>query len=123
MGRIIQQKGEKGSLRWIQYILNNHPHMLDNSINKFLPDSHSQPIEWLSPLSDDDYAEYKDQTFLDLLGIKLTKKELWGTSPIKDSRSPAKGGFTLRSNKDSRPALSRPGDYLKYRLSFMIIII
>ena len=42
---------------------------------------------------------------------------------FKDSRSPAKGGFTLRSNKDSRPALSRPSDYLKYRLSFMIIII
>ena len=76
MGKIIQQKGEKGSLKWIQYILNDHPDILDNSIIKFLPASHSQPIEWLSPLADDDYAEYRDQTFLDLLGIKLTKKEL-----------------------------------------------
>ena len=76
MGRIIQQKGEKGSLKWIQYILNDHPEMLDNSINKFLPDTHTQPIEWLSPLADDDYAEYQDQTFLDLLEVKLAKKEL-----------------------------------------------
>ncbi len=76
MGKIIQQKGIKGSLKWIQYILNDHPDILDNSINKFLPDNYSQPIEWLSPLADDDYAEYRDQTFLDLLEIKLTKKEL-----------------------------------------------
>ena len=76
MGRIVQQKGKKGSLKWIQYILNDHPNILDSSISKFLPDSHNQPIEWLSPLADDDYAEYKDQTFLDLLEIKLTKKEL-----------------------------------------------
>lgn len=76
MGRIIQQKAEKGSLKWIQYILNDHPEMLDNSINKFLPDSYTQPIKWLSPLADDDYAEYQDHTFLDLLGLKLTKKEL-----------------------------------------------
>jgi len=76
MGKIIQQKGKKGSLKWIQYILNDHPDILNNSINKFLPDSYTQPIEWLSPLAGDDYAEYQDQTFLDLLGIKLTKKEL-----------------------------------------------
>jgi len=76
MGKIIQQKGIKGSLKWIQYILNDYPDILDNSIKKFLPASRSQSIEWLSPLADDDYAEYRDQTFLDLLGIKLTKKEL-----------------------------------------------
>ena len=74
MGKIIQQKGIKGSLKWTQYILNEHPDFLDNSINKFLPDSYTQPIEWLSPLADDDYAEYRDQIFLDLLEIKLKKK-------------------------------------------------
>lgn len=76
MGRIIQQEGKKGSLKWIQYIINNHPDILYNSISKFLPASQSQPIEWLSPLADDDYAEYQDQTFLDILGIKLTKRKL-----------------------------------------------
>jgi len=76
MGRIIQQKGEKGSLKWIQYIINSHPNILDSSISKFLSASHTQPIEWLSPLADDEYAEYRDQPFLDLLGAKLTKKEL-----------------------------------------------
>lgn len=82
MGRIIQQKGEKGSLKWIQFILNNCPDILDNSINKFLPDTHIQPIEWLSSLADDDYAEYQDQAFLDLLEIELTKKELKDFWPL-----------------------------------------
>jgi len=54
MGRIIQQKGKKGSLKWVQNTINNHPDILDSSINKFLPASHNQPIEWLSPLADDD---------------------------------------------------------------------
>ncbi len=54
MGKTIQQKGKKGSLKWIQYILNDHPDTLNNSINKLLPASHNQPIEWLSPLADDD---------------------------------------------------------------------
>ena len=91
MGRIIQKKGEKGSLKWIQYILNDHPDILDNSINKFLPDSHTKLIEWLSPLADDDYAEYQDQAFLDLLGIKLTKKELKDFWPSKGPQWDALG--------------------------------
>ena len=91
MGRIIQQKGEKGSLKWIQYILNDHHDILDNSINKFLPDSHTQPIEWLSPLADDDYAEYQDQAFLDLLGINLTKKALKDFWPSKGPQWDALG--------------------------------
>jgi len=76
MGKTIQKKGKKGSLKWIQYILNDHHDILDSSISKFLSGIHTQPIEWLSPLADDEYAEYRDQTFLELLGIKLTKKEL-----------------------------------------------
>ena len=91
MGKIIQQKGKIGSLKWIQYILNNHPDILDNSINKFLPANHSQPIEWLSPLANDGYAEYRDQTFLDLLEIKLTKKELKDFWPSKGPQWDALG--------------------------------
>lgn len=91
MGRIIQQKGEKGSLKWIQHILNNHPDILDNSINKFLPDSYSQPIEWLSPLADDDYAEYRDQAFLELFGIKFTKRKLKDFWPSKGPQWDALG--------------------------------
>jgi len=33
-------------------------------------------IRWLSPLKGDDYAEYRDQAFIDLLGVKLKEKPL-----------------------------------------------
>jgi hypothetical protein len=35
-----------------------------------------QSIEWLSPKADDDYSEYRDQDFLDLLRIELSKTSL-----------------------------------------------
>jgi len=49
MGRVIQPKGTKGSLKWIQYIVNNFPKVLNNPINDFLGSNIDQSIEWLSP--------------------------------------------------------------------------
>jgi hypothetical protein len=34
------------------------------------------PVEWRSPLADDGYAEYRDQAFLDRLGVTLSKRHL-----------------------------------------------
>jgi hypothetical protein len=75
MGRIIQTKGTKGSLKWIQEIVNKKPQVLDNPIKKFIGANNKQKIEWLSPKADDDYAEYRDQAFLDLLGIRSQQNE------------------------------------------------
>jgi hypothetical protein len=36
MARINQEKGTKGSLKWIQEIVNTKPQVLDKSINKFI---------------------------------------------------------------------------------------
>jgi hypothetical protein len=80
MGRIKQPKGNKGSLKWIQYVVNSHSDVLNNPIYNFLGYDNSRPIEWLSPKAGDDYSEYRDQAFLDLLGIKLSKtrlKDFW----------------------------------------------
>ena len=76
MSRIIQPKGIKGSLKWIQHVVNESPDSLNTPINNFINNNQKQSIEWLSPKVDDDYAEYRDQTFLDLLGINLSKTEL-----------------------------------------------
>jgi len=35
MRRIIQQQGEKGSLKWIQYILNDHPNFWITALTNF----------------------------------------------------------------------------------------
>jgi len=76
MSRIIQPKGTKGSLKWIQHVVNESPETLDSPINNSIGNDQRKSIEWFSPKEDDDYSEYRDQTFLDLLGIKLSKTKL-----------------------------------------------
>ena len=70
MGRIIQPKGDRGSLKWIQHVINGCPDVLSKPILDAIGAGKTQSIEWLSPLADDDYAEYRDQAFLELLGNK-----------------------------------------------------
>ena len=91
MGRIIQPKGNKGSLKWIQHIVNDLPHILNKPINEFIGSKKESRIEWLSPKADDDYAEYRDQDFLDLLGIKLTKTKLGDFWPSRGPQWDALG--------------------------------
>jgi hypothetical protein len=92
MGRIIQPKGTKGSLKWIQKVVNDCPNILNKSIFETIGDFESEPIEWLSPKADDDYAEYRDQAFVDLLGIKLNKKRLKDFWPSRGPQWDALGG-------------------------------
>jgi hypothetical protein len=76
MGRIIQPKGAKGSLKWIQHVINECPEVLSNCVIDAIGVDKEKPVEWLSPKAGDDYSEYRDQDFVDLLGIKLTKTKL-----------------------------------------------
>lgn len=68
MGKYPQSPGEKGSLKWIQHYVNQDTKTLNDAIG-------DKNIEWFSPLADD-YAEYRDQDFLDVLGISLDKMPL-----------------------------------------------
>ncbi|WP_170624659.1 MULTISPECIES: hypothetical protein [unclassified Ruegeria] len=70
--RIIQPKGTKGSLKWIQAAVDRCPEVLQP---RKLP-----TIEWVSPLEEDDYAEYRDAAFLNRLGIghlTASLKDFW----------------------------------------------
>lgn len=69
MGRFPQPQGAKGSLRWIQHLVNQHPEVLSEGVGL-------GPVEWRSPRADDSYAEYRDQCFLDRLGITLSQRRL-----------------------------------------------
>jgi len=68
MGRIIQPKGTKGSLRWIQHVVNDCPDVISKPLIDAIGAGKEQSIEWLSPKADDYYSEYRDHEFLDLLG-------------------------------------------------------
>jgi len=80
MSRFPQKAGLKGSQKWIQKLVNGNPELLNAEIRKQLTLSTDESISWLSPLAGDDYAEYRDEAFLNLLGLTLAKvplSEFW----------------------------------------------
>lgn len=80
--RVKQPKGKKGSLRWMQALVQYHPTLLEAELRRLLCLSNEVSFGWRSPLSTDDYAEYRDGDFLDVLGLStLTDalKAFWPT--------------------------------------------
>lgn len=80
MARFPQKPGHKGSLRCIQKVVNDFPETLNTKIRAKLELSENLQLEWRSPLVSDDYAEYRDQAFLNLLDIPTRKtrlKDFW----------------------------------------------
>jgi hypothetical protein len=69
LGRKIQPRATRGSQRWLQELVAADPGRLDEAIGL-------GRLEWLSPLESDDWAEYRDQAFLDLLGVALETRPL-----------------------------------------------
>lgn len=69
MGRFPQAPGQRGSQRWIQQLVNEHPQVFDRAIGL-------GAISWRSPLKDDEYAEYRDDAFLQRLGVTLPRRPL-----------------------------------------------
>jgi len=76
MARFPQLPCDKGSQKWIQRLINDKPEHLNSQIRAELNLSKDEHIQWLSPLEDDKYSEYRDQAFIDLLGVKLKEKPL-----------------------------------------------
>ena len=69
MGRYSQGPCARGSQRWMQWFVNQAPQIIDDRIGV-------GPIDWRSPLAADDYAEYRDASFLERLGIALPRRSL-----------------------------------------------
>jgi hypothetical protein len=76
MVRVPQVKADKGSQKWLQILVNGKPEPLNSMICGSLNFEENEFIEWLSPLKSDDYAEYRDQAFLNRLEIILEKTPL-----------------------------------------------
>lgn len=80
MARYKQNSNSKGSLKDIQELINNNFSILDYKIMNALDFKKSIKIEWLSPIKNDDYAEYRDKAFIELLNLnnlKVELKEFW----------------------------------------------
>lgn len=72
MGRYPQKSNSKGSLKRIQCLINNNVNIINSEIQTQWAEIKN--IEWVSPKSNDDYAEYRDQAFMDKLSIENVKE-------------------------------------------------
>lgn len=76
MGRFPQPKGQRGSLKWVQLVVNNCPKLINIPLREALSLPSRTHISWLSPLCSDEFSEYRDEQFLNLLGISLDQHPL-----------------------------------------------
>jgi len=67
MGRYPQKSNSHGSLKNLQVAINIKKKYLGTEISKVI--GKQMKIDWKSPLESDDYAEYRDEDFLEKLGI------------------------------------------------------
>ena len=82
MSRVVQVAAARGSQKWLQILVNRHPAQINHYLAHTLELRDSEGIEWRAPLENDDYAEYRDQAFLDRLGVPAESadmKAFWPT--------------------------------------------
>lgn len=90
MSKVKQTSNGKGSLNDIQLLINNYPGLINNFLKHKISTLKNTKIEWLSPLAIDEYSEYRDDDFINLLGInlKLPLSNFW---PLKGPQWDALG--------------------------------
>lgn len=68
------------SEHWLRIAVNGRTEELDASVTRAFGWPAHERIQWLSPVKDDDFAEYYDQEFLGRLGLptlKIPLREFW----------------------------------------------
>ncbi|XOV89795.1 MAG: hypothetical protein ACFHX7_07885 [Pseudomonadota bacterium] len=104
----------RGSLKWLRVAVNQHTAMLNEAIMETCSLEPTNHIEWVSPLESDEFAEYRDQAFLDLLGIRLDERPLANFWPKRGPQwdglaRTSKGEILLVEAKANIPEVSSPG--------------
>jgi len=111
--RAVETKEARGSLKWIRVAVNEHHELFNSYILSASSIPKDDEIVWVSPLQNDDYAEYRDQDFLDRLGIDLPNKRLrdfWpNLGPQWDALAKTKSGrIILLEAKANVPEVVSP---------------
>lgn len=77
--RVKQKVGVKGSLKFLQILINDYQNLIKDELSKKLKSVKKDDIEWVSPLKSDDFSEYRDNDFLDKLNLEkhIEKLELF----------------------------------------------
>lgn len=74
--RIEQPQGSRGSLKWIQRLVQLYPAIINVQLSALGALAPRQSLTWISPLCADEFAEYRDQKFLNRIGQKHLANEL-----------------------------------------------
>jgi hypothetical protein len=91
MSRLRQKPADKGSQKWLQLLVNRAPHLLHPALAGPLNFSATDKIVWVSPRTDDDYAEYRDEAFLSKVGAQVDRAPLSGFWPARGPQWDALG--------------------------------
>ena len=75
MARYAQKPADRGSQKWLQVAVEVQAACLMEPLAAAVGEKPAD-IEWLSPLREDQFAEYRDQAFVDRLGIDLPHRPL-----------------------------------------------
>ena len=121
-------KAERGSQKWLQLAVNEKPDVLNRAIRAAAAGALASNIEWLSPLAADNYREYRDQNFVDTLGISLEARPLsafWpARGPVWDALARTESGeLILLEAKAHIPEMvspaskASPGSLVKIELA------
>ena len=66
----------RGSQRWLQVAVSRCPEVLARATADAGGLAPDETLQWVSPLEDDGFREYRDQEFLDRLGVTLASRPL-----------------------------------------------
>ena len=124
--RAVQPQGTRGSLKWIQALVNQRADLLDRLVRERCGLEPDEAIEWVSPLADDQYAEYRDASFLRRLGVELRHRPLREFWPRRGPQWDAlgrnsKGSVFLVEAKANIPELVSPASGAKSPTSIALI--
>ena len=112
--RTVEKKEAKGSLRWIRTFVNDYTSTIDQAVKVACSFSKTSKIKWVSPLANDDFAEYRDHSFLQRLQIELPHFQLndfWpNRGPQWDALAKTTNGeIILVEAKANIPEIVSPG--------------
>ena len=116
MGRYPQKSNSHGSLKNLQVSINEKKRYLDCEISKVI--GKQMKIDWRSPLQTDDYAEYRDEDFLIMLGalnrMKYPLSNFWPDyGPQWDALGVCGDEIILVEAKANIPEMVSPGTKAK----------
>jgi len=74
--RCPTERATRGSQKWLQDVVNANGSRLADLIQQSRSELAGKEIVWLSPLREDEFAEYRDGSFLDRLGLSKHKPAL-----------------------------------------------